>query len=208
MSLTNFVVFHNQESLDYFRANNPGFECEFILVGQNPPEIKGLDKYHIAANLPRNLEHLPSLLTFTAWYAISKNQLYDKYFVGIYEYDVKFTGKIPEDELWEDCISGFIKRNLPDKLFLDVCPGIKNILGINSFNQPFWNATSNFIMSYKFLTQFVNWYICLVPEILKYHNHSHFHERMINIFAYEYGYFNKNLPILEHAQLNSHKQSL
>lgn len=216
MNLTNYIVSHDIISYDYFYKNNGEYigKVENILVGTRQ-KYSLMDERNFlgAAAMHINIEHYPSLLTFTAWYLLAKNDICETDFIGIFEYDVKFLS-LPEIELKEDTIYGFIQRPLPDPngLYLDATPQFRNLLPKDKIqiaqNQPYWNATSNFIVHKNFLIKFVDWYMGFIPNILQYYNHAHYHERAINYFAANEGYKNETLPILQHAQLNSHNIQL
>ena len=74
------------ESINYLIDKNQ----YIIFVVNNTLDEKFLNnpKIIIARDLPYNIEHEPKLLTFTAWYAIIKNNLFKEYeFICILEYD-------------------------------------------------------------------------------------------------------------------------
>ena len=57
----------------------------------------------VVKNLPNNIENEKELLTFTAWYAIVKNNLFSQYeYICILEYDVKLEPSF-EQELIDKC---------------------------------------------------------------------------------------------------------
>ena len=213
-SLTNYIVFHDKESFNHFHDNNKDLDktdFKFINVGKRVVAndvylIQGTYFYNCinAIGYTNNIELHKSLLTFTAWYLLAKNDICRTDYIGIYEYDVKFLSDPNEIELNKNTIYGFNKRELPDHLYLDGLPNLKRIMKDELTPQTYWNATSNFIMHKDFLIKFVDWYMKFVPEILEYRNHSHFHERAINIFASKHKYKNKFVPLLEHFQLCSH----
>jgi hypothetical protein len=210
-NITIYVVFHDEESFNFFKQNNFDLfyneNVKLFNVGQMP-YYTGLT----ANRMLHNIEHLPSLLTFTAWYAIAKNDICLTDYVGIFEYDVKlkpdFEQVINSLQLDNNTIYGFINRKLPDSMFLQCVPNFTKLLTVDEYfkasHKNYWNATSNFIMPKKFLSDFVDWYYQFVPEILIYPEHGHFHERAVNVFAALREYQNKSLPLLEHFQRCSH----
>jgi hypothetical protein len=204
-NLTNYIVFHDQTSFELFQENNKELDksnIRFIYVGKDVFIHQKL-VIHNACFGKDNIEDYPSLLTFTAWYLIANNDICPTDFVGIFEYDVKFSHKI-DIELKENTIYGVNKRNLPDSMFLEVLPKLKELMNFDESKIPYWNSTSNFIMPMKFLKEFVDWYMAFIPEILGIDKHSHFHERAINIFAANNGYKNETIEGIEHLELNSH----
>jgi len=211
-TLTNYIVFHNQESLDLFQNKNNDLklsEFNYIGVGDinslifNHGTINPYKNLYLANKYDSNIENIPSLLTFTAWYLIAKNNICKTEFVGIFEYDVKFN-KPGAIELDYNTIYGINKRPLPDSMFLKSLPLLNSLMQFDERKIKYWNSTSNFIMPMEFLKKFVDWYMELVPQILHEHNHPHYHERAVNIFAANNGYNNETIEGIEHLQLNSH----
>ena len=209
MKLTNYIIFHDKESLKIFIVNNPHFDTnvfKFICVG-NPASYDGCEIIR-ASDYENNIEHYPSLLAFTAWYLIAKNNICKTEFVGMFEYDVVFKNYNGIGISSLNPIFGFNQRKLPDSMYLNCLPEFKKLLAPAELkianDQPFWNTTSNFIMPMEFLTQFVDWYMQFVPRILELDKHSHFHERAVNVFAANEGYENITIDLIEHKQLCSH----
>jgi hypothetical protein len=215
MTTTNFIVFHDPKSLKYFINNNNSISSLFnyILVGDFEIaknyylELKS--GYHIY--LPaiwKNIEKNKNLLSFTAWYFLSKNNIVNTDFVGVFEYDTIFKQMPDHRQLKLNTITGFYKRMLPDGLFLDLVPGLLSNLTQKqkekALQLPFWSASSNLIMPKQFLIDFVDWYMNLMPKIIKFPNLPHFHERAINVFAANNGYDIEISEIAEHQFLNSH----
>jgi len=215
MNLTNYIIFHDRKSIELFYINNDKLDrtnFRWILVGDND-ETGFIDyegKVILATFKPENIEHYPSLLTFTAWYLLAKNDICKTDYIGLFEYDVEFLSNPNDIKLSQDTIYGFNKRELPDKngLYIHAVPEFHRLLSnkeIETANkQPFWNATSNFIIHKEFLIKFVDWYMQFIPEILGLKKHSHFHERAINIFAANNGYKNAYCALIKHHQLCSH----
>ena len=74
--MSHIIIFvcHNNESISQVIHYNK----QIILVGNTEinDEYKNNPNITIARNLEHNIEYEPKLLTFTAWYAISKNKLF------------------------------------------------------------------------------------------------------------------------------------
>ena len=216
MNLTNYIIFHDHKSFDYFQENNPNNdEFSYILVGENIERYYSCSARAFVASLTNhNIEHYPSLLTFTAWYLLAKNDSFHTDYIGLFEYDVEFLSNPNDIELSKDTIYGSMARNLPDKngLYLESVPQFAKLLTSKEIEiarkQPFWNATSNFIVHKEFLIKFVDWYMQFIPEILGLKKHSHFHERAINVFAANNGYKNEYIPMIKHYQLCSHGDNI
>jgi hypothetical protein len=208
-----YIICHNQESFDFAPKDD---RFKYILVGNDVkfPKNISTNRLIIPCTLPRHIEHFKSLLTFTAWYALAKNFITNTKFVGIFEYDIKFkTDPFKLDvELNENTIYGCFKRDLPDQLYLDAVPFLKDkMLPFSAdvaLQQKFWCPTSNFIVPVTFLKEFVDWYMDIVPKILENKQHPHFHERAINVYAANFGFKTEVINLIDHLQFNSHQYTL
>jgi hypothetical protein len=214
-----FIIVHNQESLQWFKDHNKGIDIskfKFILVGQWDGVSESMKEECIVASfLPDNIEKYPLLLTFTAWYAIYKNDLSESQYVGLFEYDVVFNLDIfkLEKRLQTDAIIGFNPRPTNEKLYLDSIPEFCALIDNDSIEyskrNKMWNATTNVILPQWVLNSFVNWYVKLIPKILEYKSVSHFHERAFNILISVLGIKYKFCPeYVTHKHLCSHKTKL
>jgi len=215
-NLSVFIVYHDKASFDLFQENNKHIDTsklKYILVGDwdGVGEIAH-DNHIVAASLPNNLEKYKTLLAFTAWWGLTKNNLINTPYVGIFEYDVIFKKDIFELEeyLDQDSIIGFCPRQVKDDaMYLDLLPKFCELLEanhvVNAKAEPLWNASSNMIMPKWFTYGFVSWYINLMPELIKLPGHSHYHERAVNVFAsnFDMKYTFKS-EYLKHKQLMSH----
>lgn len=214
-----YIVCHNHESFELFKENNKHIDIskfKFILVGKWEGVSEEFKNNHIVASfLPDNIERFDKLLTFTAWYALSRNNLINSEYVGIFEYDCIFHKDIfeLERELDKNCIIGFNPRYTNEHLYLNIIPEFCNLLSKNEVKiakrNSFWNATTNMILPVDFLDKFVSWYLGYVIKILNYQKVSHFHERAVNILVANmdmgYKFFE---DYVEHQQLCSHKIEL
>jgi hypothetical protein len=87
MSIAIIFICHDNASIQ----SVVHYDHYIIVVGNNEIDEKYLNvpKIIIARNLKNNIEYEPKLLTFTAWYAITKNNLFlDCKYLCIFEYDV------------------------------------------------------------------------------------------------------------------------
>ena len=79
-----FLITHNVELNDKFPKNYiPNITV--LLVGNNCSVSK--DSI-VCKNLPYNIEDYPNLCSYTAWYAVAKNKLYNNKTVSLLEYDI------------------------------------------------------------------------------------------------------------------------
>jgi hypothetical protein len=167
----------------------------------------------MARNLPYHIEHEPKLLSFTAWYAISKNNLFPEYdHICILEWDVV----LEKDFLTQlqlntaDAIS-FIE--ISDFFLVDIsCSVAEEYLKKKGISYPMsdrrWGASTNQCLRRSLLDAFVDWYYPSCLWIKEFHEEkfSWYHERMYMIFLEI-----QNIPYhfvdgLQHLMLNSHKE--
>jgi hypothetical protein len=174
----------------------------------------------IARNLQFNIEHIKELLSFTAWYAIIKNNLFIEYeYLCILEYDVIFDNNFNKNlekkinEKIYDVIS-FCEDKYNFFLYFDLSVAekfftlkkIKNNIQVN--HDTHWNCTTNHCLKYNILRDFVDFYFPDYLEIKKNDNiHiSWYHERIFWLYK-----MNNNLNScfvhgLTHFYLDSHKE--
>ena len=89
--LIQIFICHNIEIVNNI-LNDPkkdNFHILFVGELEISEELSNNKRITIAKNLPNNIENEKDLLTFTAWYAIVKNNLFSEYkYICILEYDV------------------------------------------------------------------------------------------------------------------------
>lgn len=213
-----YIVYHDQESFELFQKNNEHIDTsrfKFILVGDyNQVGGYNHDNHIISSFLPDNIERFESLLTYTAWYSLCKNDLIKTDYVGIFEYDCIFKNDIFNIEkfLKEDSFIGFDPKMTSSRLYLDLIPEFCSLISENELSiakqKGIWNATTNVVLPTNFLKNFVDWYKQFIPEILQYLKHSHFHERAVNIYAANSNVNYSFFSYTEHKRLNSHNNKL
>jgi hypothetical protein len=84
-------ICHNQQSFDMIKDQLKFKNCYVMIVGDDIPDIfYGYDnKIIITKDLKNNIENENKLLTFTAWYAIIKNNLFTDFsHICLLEYDI------------------------------------------------------------------------------------------------------------------------
>lgn len=163
-----------------------------LLVGPNT--IPPMDKVTVVRDLPHHIEHIPKLLTFTAWYAIVKNNLFKEYkYLCLLEWDAVL------DETFESNLKAICATNVQAISFME--SGLGDLLAdidLNTFyrflnekgyRQPdvfsiqSWGISSNQCLSRSLLEDFVHWfYPC--PTILENDptRVSWYHERVYMVY--------------------------
>jgi len=195
-----YVIFVGDKEVDEAHKNNP--------------------KVIIARDLPQNIETEKSLLTFTAWYAIIKNNLFQEYdYICVLEYDV-IMDRYFEQTLID--ITNINNENRNDVIsfipcgshfFTDINESVlnqfinkKGLFDIYKYIGPIWYSTTNHCIQRRILSDFVDWYYpdCLMIKELDAPHLSWYHERIFHVYMKS-----KNLNIahikgLKHLYRNSH----
>ena len=219
MSVKIVFVCHDTNSINFVFKNNIDFNIIFVGNKELSEDIKNDNRIIIAKNYKNNIEEHNELLTFTAWYLISKNNLFSEYdYICILEWDIEiynhnFINNLESitNEKKYDCIS-FFKDNYCFHYDINIdifnC-FLKNInIDPNYFNSKTdWYSTTNHCLNRNLLNTFVNIYYPLVLKfkLLDYRFISWYHER---IFASYILYNKKNVyhlnGYIKHFQSNSH----
>ena len=150
-------VCHDQDTIDSCIKKDPN--AYIFLVG--PAEIRSAsNKIIVARDLPNNIEFERKLLTFTAWYAIIKNNLFlDEKHLCILEYDISIPPLDKYDNMTED-IGAFIDNSglhfptdMNYSVFLNFIKH-KNI----KYDTPnrAWTCTTNYIIKRTLLEKFID----------------------------------------------------
>jgi hypothetical protein len=211
---------NNIESLNSILHQN----TYIIYVGNNEikPEWRENPKIIIARELPNNIEQEVKLLTFTAWYLIIKNNLFESYeHICLMEYDLLL------NETFKDDLSQICLENNPDVISfhkpynyyffqydvsINVMSYFLQMKNINNsiINDMIWYASTNHCIRRKLLCDFVEWYYpdCLYIKHFDFANLSWYHERLFAVYLKS-----KNIePFLlegpEHQQLQSHYKDI
>jgi hypothetical protein len=211
------LVCHTQDIVDRVLKEKPAY-VDIMFVGNQP--VKAHPRIHICRDLEDNIEDQPKLLTFTAWYAIIKNNLFTDYkYICILEYDVIIEEKFLDNLIEKtkdnpEVVSFFINNNFHEFGFSafiqDVNVDILNniILKLNTdydVNAAWYHSTNHCIRR-DVLSGFVGWYSSEYPHIKEkdYKRLSWYHERLFMV----YNYVNKHRTIissgLQHNSSSSH----
>jgi hypothetical protein len=224
-----FIFVHDQQIiLDYLRVGKFDIldNLTYVFVGNGDiSKIDSLTNIIICRNLSINIEEYPKLTSFTGWYAIWKNKLYNNDFINLFEYDINLSDNFNEvfnnNTSPNTNIVGYIPFNPHHYNFLGHLPwslelltSIKknyNIDVLTEINELPDNITcsmtSNHTFSKKSFEQYMEWIEPMIEDIKKSELSGHLVERSISTFYL----LNKLkdiviLPnILHHFQFDSHK---
>jgi hypothetical protein len=209
-------VCHDSEIIMDILDDPTKSEFDIIFVGNKPISNNLLTNYRIiiARNLKYNIEEQNDLLTFTAWYAIIKNNLFREYeYLCILEYDVVMLPEFQES-LYERCLRNEddIISFLPtyDFFFWDIKTHVlKFFLKIKNVDfQEIgrWYCTSNHCMKRYVLCDFVDWYYPDLSIIKKLDPKqiSWYHERLFASYVHDKKYSVYEVEGLIHDMTNSH----
>ena len=203
-----YSLLNDSSKLNYgvIFVGNANFPQEFL---SNPRII-------IARNLPYNIEEEKDLLTFTAWYLIIKNNLFNDFeYICILEYDVLLY------ENFEKNLHLLCNKNIHDIITFLPVSGKDFLLNhvkqnvIESFlrtkNISFeilkiWYGTTNHCLRRHILETFVDWYYpaCNIIRIMDSTHISWYHERVFSFYILNKKYKIEILEELRHQFSNSH----
>jgi hypothetical protein len=200
-------VCHDQQSVDHCNKRYP--DSHIVLVGPKDAISKFPERLIIARNLKDNIEHERKLLTFTAWYAIVKNNLFpESDIMCILEWDAVLVNSIPE--IRQDI--GILKTDPGYNFFTDIRPDVlvnylmSKQLPVNRPGEE-WACTTNFILRRHVIEKFVDlYYPSSILEIKQqdFRKLSWYHERVFSMFIRTRNFTTIKLPIITHYQSNSH----
>jgi len=196
----------------------------YVFVGDGATDkIDSRDDVIVARMLPDNIEHHANLLSFTAWYAIARNDLAESGSVSILEYDVSIAESFTAETLaalsGTHCIAGYVPFKLSHPMFLHATPWFTNSLeavyGVDADGivrshlggggRDLWTATTNISMRTGDLASFVDWFLPLTVRFRHDPIGAHVHERTIPIFCKLNQIENVYIPgVLKHTQARSH----
>lgn len=180
-----FICHDIQISLDLLSKHA---DCYVMFVGDK--DYVENDRIIVCRNLPNNIENEKKLLTFTAWYAIIKNNLFTDYnYLCLLEYDVKLL------DTFYTSVENVCKSKQPDIIsfhygstnnFTQVISTniIKKYTNFDVYNEMYWYYTTNQCVRYDIVRQFVDYYYPLCLEIKKddLFRLSWYHETCLSIF--------------------------
>jgi hypothetical protein len=229
MTKQTFIFVHDQEIiLNYLNVNKFNLldNLTYIFVGSgDTSKIENKSNVIICRNLPINIEEYPKLTSFTGWYAIWKNNLYNSDFIDLFEYDINlsdnFNEVFNENVDSKTDIIGYIPFSPHSSHFLKHAPwsfellnSIKRVYNIDTLSEISvlpntfeCSMTSNHTFSKKTFEEYMEWMEPMIDDIKISQTSGHQAERSVSVFYILNKIKNiKILPnILHHFQLNSHR---
>lgn len=229
--LSTYIFAHDQNIiLDFINKNKfRNFDSLFyVFVGNRPTDkISSISNVIIANKLPINIEYIPSLVSYTGWYALCENNLINSEYVNLFEYDVNLTTNFVDKNLslidknsdaigyfnlparhplfiQNETYSGPLVKDIKDKTNVDLFELVNKYLSKNP--NLLWQTTSNSTWKTSSLKEYVNWAKQFIDVLSKFEFAGHAIERSISFFYY-INKLNVSLTsgLMDHLQLNSHK---
>jgi hypothetical protein len=229
MNSQSFIFIHDQEIvIDYIKINK--FKqlenVNYIFLGnKDVSKIKDLPNVIICRELPYNIEEFPKLTSFTGWYAIWKNKLFNKDLINLFEYDINlhknFT-RIVNEQITKtptSTVVGYIPfsphhynfighkiwiSELEDSIYKNYNIKISEFL--KKLPENFiCSMTSNHTMDKLSFDKYMEWMSPMIDDIKMSNFSGHLTERSISLFYILNNINNLVIPnVLEHFQFDSH----
>jgi hypothetical protein len=218
-SIDYFIVCHNQEFIIEFldtQKFNMLPNYRFIFVGNGEINlIKKISNIIVCNKLPKNIEEYSNLCSFTAWYAITKNNLYTSNYLCLLEYDIACSPELHKHNMFaisqdiRTALYGYSKAPVNHRVFYRSTPILELALNetynidllsfINNYGPQitYWLTTTNMMMHKNVLCSFVDWYFPMIEKFKHEPLSAYVHERAIHIFS-----------LLNNIQLNYIKNSI
>jgi hypothetical protein len=200
-----FIVCHSQESIVEFLDTNkfntlPNYR--FLFVGNRETnQLKSRSNVIICNKLLKNIEEYTNLCSFTAWYAISKNRLYDSNHICLLEYDIESSQELHDKNIFaisneiQPAIYGYSIAPVNHRVFYRSTPILELAIHktynidlldfVNNYGaqEKYWLTTTNMMMHQNTLCSFVDWYISMIEPFKHEPMSAYVHERAIHIFS-------------------------
>ena len=204
-SIDYFIVCHDQESIIEFidtKKFNTFPNYRFIFVGNRKTnKLKQVSNLIVCNSLQNNIEKYANLCSFTAWYAITKNRLYNCDHLCLLEYDIEYSRELHNKNLYaisnevQPSIYGYSKAPFNHRVFYRSTPILELIfnqtynIDLLSFisnyelQEKYWLTTTNMMMHKNVLCSFVDWYFPMIEKFKHEPMSAYVHERAIHIFS-------------------------
>lgn len=229
MDIQTFIFVHNQDIILDFKQKDKFKYLEnlkYVFLGdQSVDKIKNVDDVIICKELKHNIENYPKLTSFSGWYALWKNKLYNPGYLNLFEYDInlsvdfleKLKAKIAENVNVVGYIplSPFDFRYLENKQWSqELVVSIEKNYKINPVNfvnsldrNTICSVTSNHTLKSEVFEEYMEWMSPMIDSVKESYFSGHQVERSISLY-YLLNKIEKVeiLPdVLQHFQFDSHK---
>ena len=222
---TVIVVFVCHDKPTVFNVLQKVPDATVIFVGDQDidDQTREVPNLIVARELPNNIESEKKLLTFTAWYAIIKNNLFTEYdYICILENDVLLSGTFMKDLqiattasendlitfcLGRSCFYVDIKINI-----LEDCLKIKGLdfeTMKSNLVKKGWYPSTNQCIKRNVLNDFIDWYypFCLYIKTKHEEKFSWYHERLFSVYLDSNDAKVKLMHGLQHLSNKSHEKT-
>ena len=222
---TVIVVFVCHDKPTVFNVLQKVPDATVIFVGDQDidDQTRAVPNLIVARELPNNIESEKKLLTFTAWYAIIKNNLFTEYdYICILENDVLLSGTFMKDLqiattssendlitfcLGRSCFYVDIKINI-----LEDCLKIKELdfeTMKSNLVKKGWYPSTNQCIKRNVLNDFIDWYypFCLYIKTRHEEKFSWYHERLFSVYLHSINKEAKLMYGLKHLSNKSHEKT-
>jgi hypothetical protein len=187
-----------------------------LLVGSREIHEEYQSKVTMVRDLPHQIEHEPKLLSFTAWYAISKNNLFPECdHICILEWDVVLDKDFLPllQELCDPTVDAVsfveVNHSFTSDISIPIADQFLKQKGISYLiGHKRWGCSTNQCLRRSLLDEFVDWYFpsCLLIKHLDEPQFSWYHERLYMIFLDLHSMKYKLGKGLRHLFADSHKE--
>jgi GR25 family glycosyltransferase involved in LPS biosynthesis len=219
------LVFVCHDKTTVFNVLKKVPDATIIFVGDQAidEDTRAVPNLIVARELPDNIESEKKLLTFTAWYAIIKNNLFmDNEYICILENDVLLSGTFMKDlqiattasenDLitfchGSSCFYADIKINI-----LEDCLKIKELdfeTMKSNLVKKGWYPSTNQCIKRNVLNDFIDWYypFCLYIKMRHEEKFSWYHERFFSVYLHNMNKEVKFMHGLQHLSNKSHEKT-
>ena len=222
-----FIVCHDTTIINDTHNFDNLPDHRFLVVGNKYSNL--INKQHIICDqLPINIEHLPYLCSYTAWYALVSNRLNNHKNICLLEYDTLLNNsfhiinqQIINKQNNSQYIIGYNKTLTNHYVFLKSTPwleiSLKKVYNIdlieftkeNYISYPYWPTTTNITTTLDVLEAFKEWFDPMTKLFAHHKLGSYVQERAFFIFCVMHNIDINHAPkgSLIHYQLQSHKCS-
>jgi hypothetical protein len=212
-----YTICHDQDIINRSKISH---NQKWLFVGSGNKENLKDSSVIICRDLEKNIEEYPYLCSFTAWYAVAKNNLAKSNNITLIEYDttIKSSNLVHYQLNDENQVICYSITLFDHYVFYKSTPwleiSLKQIYGIDlkqfvkdhKDEYKFWPTTTNITLSKDILNRFVDWFLPMT-EIFRHDPlGAYVHERAFFIFCVlnkiEIAY---SQNAISHDQAASHK---